>query len=433
MAKHTSTTYGNLVRIDPGSGAAPEVLHRVPLGASTAEGGLAESDIHDLLFRFPSALPIAAIDGSYANAVSVCRELYTRAGKLDALYVNPLGRLTLAEFKLWRNPQARREVIGQILDYAKELASWRYADLQREVSRALKRKGNVLYELVRDRDPDTSEADFVDNVTRHLQRGEFLLLIVGDGIREDVKDIVSFVQRHSGLHFNLALVEAALYRDGANRIVVQPRVLARTEIVRRIVVGSDSSSEVPAVAKDEESPSDHAEAPDLGRRSTPTASPRRTTEQERREGLRYWTEVLRDFTFTDVTVETPNVTSHTEIYVKVPNLEFRDDALRFCAYRLKPSEVGCFLSRRMDTPPAVRIYAEIESSLEELRRELGNDLQAWEQKGRPRIGFRTTEYGLPGDDESEEFRAAVEWMRERLDRLVSTLHPRLRRMIDAGG
>lgn len=50
-------------------------------------------------------------------------------------------------------------------------------------------------------------------VARHLRRGEFLLLIIGDGIREGVESIVDFVQRHSGLHFNLALVEAALYRD----------------------------------------------------------------------------------------------------------------------------------------------------------------------------------------------------------------------------
>ena len=135
MLTHAPTTYGDLIRIDPDNDAAAETLHPIPLGASTADGGLAESDIHDLLFRFPGALPIAAIDASYAGAIPVCRELYTRAGKVDALYVNPLGRLTLAEFKLWRNPQARREVIGQILDYAKELASWRYADLQREVSR----------------------------------------------------------------------------------------------------------------------------------------------------------------------------------------------------------------------------------------------------------------------------------------------------------
>ena len=56
-------------------------------------------------------------------------QLYTTAGYVNALYINELGRLILAEFKLWRNPQARREVIGQILDYTKELASWEYSDL----------------------------------------------------------------------------------------------------------------------------------------------------------------------------------------------------------------------------------------------------------------------------------------------------------------
>ena len=133
---HAPTIYGDLIRIDPDNGAAAEALHRIPLGASTADGGLAESDIHDLLFRFPEALPVSTIDASYGGAIPVCRELYTRAGYVDALYVNPLGRLTLAEFKLWRNPQARREVIGQILDYAKELAGVRLRFRCRVTTRA---------------------------------------------------------------------------------------------------------------------------------------------------------------------------------------------------------------------------------------------------------------------------------------------------------
>ena len=70
------------------------------------------------------------------------------AGYADTLHVNGSGRLTLSEFKLWRNPQARREVIGQILDYAKDLASWGYEDLQRQVSLATGKSGNVLYDLV---------------------------------------------------------------------------------------------------------------------------------------------------------------------------------------------------------------------------------------------------------------------------------------------
>ena len=185
--------------------------------------------------------PLATrFDSAYGDPVPVCRELSAPpTGSIDALYVNALGRLTLTfcEFKLWRNPQARREVIGQILDYAAALASWSYEDLQRQVSLAVGGEGsNVLYELVSRRNADVVEAEFVDNVTRHLRRGEFLLLVIGDGIRERAEKIVDFVQSHSGLHFNLALVEAALYRNGADRLIVQPRVLARTEIVQRFVV-----------------------------------------------------------------------------------------------------------------------------------------------------------------------------------------------------
>ena len=54
-----------------------------------------------------------------------------------------------------------------------------------------------------------------------------------------------------------------------------------------------------------------------------------------------------------------------------------------------------------------------------------------EGHGRPRIGFkRQAQFPFPTDEStSGEFGDAVEWMRDRLDRLVSTLHPRLQRMI----
>ena len=409
--KNALTTYGDLIRIEPDNGAPAETLHRVPLGTSTAGGGLAESDLQDLLFRFPSALPIPAIDTAYADAVPVCRELSTPAGYVDALYINPLGRLTLAEFKLWRNPQARREVVGQILDYAKELASWGYSDLQREVSRTLKRKGNVLYELIREHAPEVNEAEFVDNVTRHLRRGEFLLLIVGDGIREDVENIVDFVQRHSGLHFNLALVEAALYRDGADRIIVQPRVLARTELVRRIVVDDGGGRAIP----------------------TDDDNPEEILSDQEKENLRFWKAVLQDYSFSDVEVEVPIPCKDSTLWVKVSGSGSGGYGLPFTPYLDRSrSRIGCYLSCRKDVKDAIRIFAEIEASLEELRGELGDDVESWIRQGRPRIGFqRETRFPLPDDDESEEFRAAVAWMRDHLDRLVSTLHPLLRRKIAA--
>ena len=411
-----NNAYGDLIRLDPGNPSEEEKLQRLPLGAPSADGGMDETALRDLLFRFPRSLPVAAIDAAYSDPVPICRELFTTAGYVDALYINALGRLILAEFKLWRNPQARREVIGQILDYTKELASWKYEDLQREVSRALERKGNVPYELVRSQVPNVDERQFVDNVSRHLRRGEFLLLIIGDGIRESVENIVNFVQSHSGLHFNLALVEAALYRDTENRIIVQPRILTRTEIVHRVVIEGGLVEDLTAEDGADETASHGYK------------------QEYYQENARFWTAVLDDYAFSDVTVEPPEGSRQPQIYIKVRRSGWGGWGLSFVGFLDRgDSIVGCYLTHRKDVQPGVGVYEEIERSLDEFRRELGNDLEKWEQDGRPRIGFkRPTQFPFPSEEStSVEFADAVEWMRNRLDRLVSTLHPRLQRMISA--
>lgn len=408
----TSQRYGDLIRVRTGNQLGAELLHRVPLEAGTAEGGVYEENLEDLLFRYPEALPIAAIDPAYADAIPICRQLALPAGYADALYVNHLGRLTLAEFKLWRNPQARREVIGQILDYAKDLASWGYEDLQRQVSLSLGQSGNTLYDLVLRQSPDLNEAEFVDNVTRHLRRGEFLLLIIGDGIQEGAANIVDFVQRYSGLHFNLAMVEAALYRDAANSLIVQPRVLARTEIVQRFVVEGGSVMDV-SVDDVEEQQEIHSEQDE--------------------QNLRFWSAVLRDFAFSDTTVEIPRPVKDSTLYVRVRNSGYSGWALCFDGWLGRSaSTFGCFLMARRDYQREVRIHEQLVASLEELRTEMGDELEHWQNAaGRPRIGFRrqgSLDF-LSAGEESEEFREAVSWMRAHLDRLVSTLHPRLQTML----
>lgn len=44
------------------------------------------------------------------------------SGSIDNLYLSTGGYAVLVETKLWRNPQARREVLSQTLDYIKDLA-----------------------------------------------------------------------------------------------------------------------------------------------------------------------------------------------------------------------------------------------------------------------------------------------------------------------
>ena len=404
--------YGDLIRLPSDDEGSSEVLKRVPLSLGTSQGSVTEVGLQKLLFRFPEALPIAAIDASYAGAVPICQELHTPAGFVDALYVNPSGRIILTEFKLWRNPQARREVIGQILDYAKELASWGYEDLQRQVSIALNTSGNILFDLVAKQFSRLDEAEFVDNVTRHLRRGEFLLLIVGDGIQEGVANIVDFVQRHSGLHFNLALVEAALYRDDAHHLIVQPRVLARTEIVQRFVVDGDFVRDTDE--GDVEIQQD-------------------TLSDQEEENLRFWRTVVQDYSFADATVAVPSPGKESTLYVPVRGSGFGGWALCFDGYlQRNASQIGCFLMARKDQSQAVRIFDELASSLDELKTELGEDLELWNNpSGRPRIGFRKqmSLSFLAGSGSGDDYAESVLWMRHHLNRLVSGLHPRIQSML----
>lgn len=228
--------------------AAPLVMTRVPQGEARREHRL-----RDLIFYNPAILPVHELDPGFGRIVAVTRELNVPGvGFIDVVLIDERGRLVIVECKLWRNPQARREVVGQILDYARELARFSYDDLQREVSSSTKRQGNVLYDLVCEAGGEMEEASFVDRVSRDLRAGRFLLLIVGDGITEGTRRIGEYLRAQPGLAFDFGLVELAEYRftdpaSGAERLIMHPRLLARTSVIERAVI----RSEVPGVLIEE--------------------------------------------------------------------------------------------------------------------------------------------------------------------------------------
>ena len=207
-----------------------------PIGPLGGGDAASEAYIQALIHDYPACLPIPEIDSIFSDPVPICTELNTPAGPIDNFMVMLSGLPVLVECKLWRNPEARRAVVSQILDYAKELSRWSSSDLQREVSRRLKRDGNPLLDMVQAIDPQIDETRFNDALTANLRRGRFLLLIVGDGIREGVEAIAEYLQLHAGLHFSLGLVELPIYALPNGDRLIAPRVLARTTLVPRTVV-----------------------------------------------------------------------------------------------------------------------------------------------------------------------------------------------------
>lgn len=409
--------YGNLIQLDGDQTAT--TWRRIPLVSAGAVGVIDEDGLQELLFQHAEILPLGEIDPAYDAAVPVCRELGSRAGSADALYLTPTGRIILAEFKLWRNPEARREVVGQILDYARVLARWSYDDLEREVRSRTKRSP---YEIVSQAHGDVREALFVDRVARNLKRGEFLLLIIGDGIREGVKEIVDYVQEHSGLRFNLALVEAAVFRRGSgdgDDLIVQPRVLAKTELIQRTILVRKT-----LLQETDDDPVEEHEP-------TPVED----------ENERFWTAVLSDFAFADTRSKTPVPSGYSYIWVKVEGSGHGGWGLSFIAFLDRNKRtLGAYLSRRKGEPEAERVFDEIiralkaDMQLEDAeQQEIGlRGWQEWSSQGRPRLGFwRKAEFTEVAA--VQDFDESVEWIRERFNRLVSKLHPECRRRLRAKG
>jgi len=221
---------------------------QMPLG----DGDYTESWLQNLLVEHPDMLPVDEIASGFSPLVPAGTEIGCVSGSIDNLFISPSGGITVVETKLWRNPEARREVVAQIVDYAQALSTWTYEDLSGAVRAAVAHDATdwSLYEHVQQSvsvqgQARPTEDAFVDQVARCLDEGRFLLLIVGDGIRRDAEAMVRFLQRAPQLHFTLALIEVAVYElPNGDRLLV-PRTTARTEAISRAVVQVETRQGTP--------------------------------------------------------------------------------------------------------------------------------------------------------------------------------------------
>lgn len=203
---------------------------------------LDEAWLQNLLAKHPSILPTADVDPIYAPLFLIGREIPTENGRIDNLYVTPSGHLVIVETKLWVNPEARRAVVGQILEYAKAVKNWDYEKVNEAYKAYNKTKKNLFDALVAAGHKDASdEREFIDVLTKNIRKARFLLMIVGDGIRENVEELLGYTGDMIDMHHNIALCELEIYKIGTSKIVI-PHLTAHTKIVKRTVVSIEDGS-----------------------------------------------------------------------------------------------------------------------------------------------------------------------------------------------
>ncbi|HXR39976.1 MAG TPA: hypothetical protein VN776_12810 [Terracidiphilus sp.] len=378
--------YGDLIQI--GRSGKIERARHVSIGELKGKN---EAWLRDTLFGNPELIPTEEIDPAFGPLIPLCVELRTGAGSIDAVFVNRDGRLTILECKLWKNPQSRREVVAQALDYVSTISSWSYTDLQRNVSAALRRQGNLPFEIAsKSAGKKVREEDFVDSASRSLREGRILVLIAGDGIREGVQSLTDLVNRSATLAFSFALIEVALYCFPDNRLVVQPRVLAKTKLIERFT-----------------------NTITMNRASQATSEGNMDQETSQGKGnLKAWWKPVLQMKFDDPEQERPFWTATNNVVLNTPF-----PGIQIKAYAMKKgSQIGVFLSGpKADNLLMIkkylkRDYEDLEKALPQKTTVSPND---------PNILLSTSSC------DSDEKKYA--WIKKTLNGFVNALSPYLRR------
>lgn len=162
-----------LIRRDDGSWVSPEPVSY-----------LLENELQDLLLRHPQLIP--GVDGDAA----ACGELQLDPGPADVVVVAPDASLTIVECKLARNPQVRREIIGQLVDYASAL--WRMP-VARFDELWTKRAGSSIISRFE------GEESFRGALERTLETGRFRLVLAVDAINPPLQRMVEYLNLTSEL------------------------------------------------------------------------------------------------------------------------------------------------------------------------------------------------------------------------------------------
>jgi len=201
-----------------------------------------EEKLQELLARYPNLLAGGQIDPIAPRRwLLVSREIGVPGEEygggrwaIDHLFLDQDAVPTLVEVKRSTNPQIRREVVGQMLEYAANaMAYWQVDALRAHFEAKCEKQGldanEELGEFLGGEGADPES--FWQSVKSNLRLGKLRMIFVADEIPSELQRIVEFLNRQMDPAEVLA-VEIKQYA-GENLTTLVPRVIGRTAERRR--------------------------------------------------------------------------------------------------------------------------------------------------------------------------------------------------------
>ena len=145
---------------------------------------------------------------------------------VDHLLIDQDAIPTLVEVKRGENSQVRREVVGQMMDYAAHATStWNVDYIRRNFEESRSDAQDALGELL-DSDGEPDEDDFWERVRVNLAAKRIRLLFVADEIPETLERVVGFLNEQMP-NIEVLAVEIKRFSGESRLQMLVPRVLGR--------------------------------------------------------------------------------------------------------------------------------------------------------------------------------------------------------------
>jgi hypothetical protein len=154
-----------------------------------------EATLQGLLARFPELVLAGRGDDERPKIWTIGLEVAVPSGAVDLVLLDATGRVWVVETKLAKNPEVRKHVVGQVLAYASDIATWTADDISTIASRHL--DGRELADLIDESLGEGKGEEVIERTADRLAAGNLTSLIVVDDFNSVLRRLVEFVNRHA--------------------------------------------------------------------------------------------------------------------------------------------------------------------------------------------------------------------------------------------
>jgi hypothetical protein len=146
---------------------------------------------------------------------------------LDHLFVDPTGVPVVVEVKRSSDTRIRREVVGQMLDYAANgVKYWPVAELRADFEASCAARGEDAEQLIEDVAAGTGAEEFWKQVEQNLRSGHVRMVFVADRLPDELVRVIEFLNEQMSPAEVLG-VEVQQFTDGVTQVLV-PRLVGAT-------------------------------------------------------------------------------------------------------------------------------------------------------------------------------------------------------------